>query len=516
MHGRWAARGKLLIAATTLAGMALAGVGTASATAASASPGPITVSATLGGGTGGTGPNIECAWGFPDLNASGGVETTQYSNAIAANINTAADSLSYTDYTQPNSTVGNTKAPTAPSHTPGNSSTSTSPAYDFGYGVDTTDGNPILSSAPCALGTSGEASQAAGSATSTGGVVTVSGAPGPLFQVTPHIADSPAPVRIGLWAAVDIQNSVANVNQVSWNVFYPNGKEDTAVAGIPVPQTVCANYGVSGADPLLTSMFNAAIGYNEMTSAAVSDSTNGITTKCVQGVKTLYDNAFNISKDDPSGIWHVETVAAYNGATSTSWYSFKVLPVVYLALDFAAVTFTCTTVNQPCLITGNDTWNSSGTSTSPAVTELGNEGEQIGLNFSPLTQTGASGSPAQIVWFNGKVGYNPSTEGVTEPIFPYGATFWLPDDSNSSAPGSGIVCPNDAAKLDLSLEPSSTGAGTFASGSYSGTLTVSAQADQNTTYGCPTDNGAPYVVTYGGSPMFQSLTFSDTAPLVRS
>ena len=506
-------RAKLLIAATTLAGMALAGVGTASASGTSSSPLPVTANL---GGPDGVGPNIECAWGFPDTNLAGGTETTQYSDAIAANINTAADALDYTDYTQPNSTVGNTAGPTPPSHTPGNPSTITSTAYDFGYGV--TVGDNILTTPPCVLGASGEATQPAGTATGSGATLSVSGEPGPLFRVAPNPGDSPAPVRIGLWAAVDIQNSQANVNQVSWNVFYPNKEEDTAVAGIPVPNTVCANFGVTGADPVLAAMFNTAgpSGYNEIASSAISDPTNGITTKCVQGSKTLYDNAFTLSKDDPSGTYYVETVATYNGATSTSWYNFTVLPVIYLSLDFDSVTFTCTTVNAPCLLQGNDTWVPAGTSTSPTVTELGNEGEQIGLDFSALTQLGVSGSPAQITWFDGKVGYNPSTEAVAEPIFPYGATFWLPDDGNPAAPGSGIVCPNDASKLDLSLEPSMTGTGEFASGTYAGTLIVSARADVNGTYGCPTDNGAPYVVTYGGKLQFQNLGFSDTPSLTRS
>jgi hypothetical protein len=494
--------------------MALAGVGTASASG-NTSAEPLTVTANLGGADG-VGPNIECAWGFPDTNLAGGTETTQYSDAIAANINTAADTLGYTNYTQPDSTVGNTAAPTAPSHTPGNTTTATHPTYDFGYGV--TSGDVTLTTAPCALGPSGEATQLAGTATGSGATLSVTGEPGPLFQVAPNAGDSPAPVRIGLWAAVDIQNTQATPDQVSWNVFYPNKQEDTAVAGIPVPNTVCANYGTGSADGVLTSMFNTAgpSGYNEIASSAISDPTNGITTKCIQGSKTLYDNAFTLSKDDPSGTYYVETVATYNGATTTSWYTFTVVPVIYLSLDFSSVTFSCATVNAPCLLLGNDTWVPAGNSTSPTVTELGNEGEQIGLNFSALTQQGVSGSPAQITWFDGKVGYNPSTEAVAEPIFPYGATFYLPDDGNLAAPGSGIVCPNDASKLDLSLEPSSTGMGTFASGTYAGSLTVSARADVNTTYGCPTDNGAPYVVTYGGKLQFQSLSFSDTPTLTRS
>jgi hypothetical protein len=513
---KWRARRvKLLVAATTLTGVALAGISSASASVTTV--GPLPVKATLGGADG-TGPNIECAWGFPDLNTSGGTETTQYSDAIGANINTAADALSYTNYTQPESTVGNTATPTAPSHTPGNTSTSTSPKYDFSYGVDTADGNPILTTAPCALSASGEATQAAGTATGTGASLSVTGEPGPLFQVSPHMGDSPAPVRIGLWAAVDIQNTAANVSQVSWNIFYPNKTEDTAVAGIPVSDTVCANFGTASADPVLTEMFDTAGpgGYNEIASSAISDPTNGITTKCVQGTKTLYDNSFTLSKDDPWGTYLVETVATYNGATSTSWYSFTVLPVIYLALDFNSVSFTCPIVNAPCLLTGDDTW-APPSSTAPTVTELGNEGEQIGLDFSALTQQDVVGSPAQITWFDGKVGYSPSTEAVAEPIFPFGVTFWLPDDGNTAvgSMGSGIVCPNDAAKLDLSLEPSSTGTGTFASGLYSGTLTVLARADVNPTYGCPTDNGAPYVVIYGGHPAFQNLGFSDTSPLVR-
>lgn len=516
MHRRRASRGNLLVTAATLCGMSLFAVGTASEAAASTgSQGPVPVSATIGGDSSGSGPNIECSWGFPDENASGGGETTQYSNAIGANINTAADTLGYTDYTQPSSTVGNTHAPTAPSGTPGNASTATSPTYNFEYSVDSSD--VTLSTPPCALATSGEATQPAGSATETSGTLTgVTPGAGPMFATTPNMGDSPAALRVGLWAAVDIENSEATSSQVSWNVFYPDLKEDTAVAGIPVNNSACANYGVSGANVQLTDMFNTAEGYNQVTSAAVGDPTNGMTTKCVQGTKTLYDNSFTISKDDPSGTWYVETVATYNGATSTMWYSFTVLPVIYLDLDFSSVTFSCTTVNQPCLLLGNDTWNTGGTSSNPAVTELGNEGERIGLNFSALDQTGVAGSPAQITWFDGKVGYNPSTEAVNEPIFPYGTTYWLPDDGNSAAPGSGIVCPNDAAKLDMSLEPSWTGSGSFASGTYSGTLTVFAEADMNSTYGCPTDNGAPYVVDYMGSPQFQNLGFSDTAPLVRT
>lgn len=516
MHGRWAARGKLLIAAATLTGMAVVGAGTASASPpGNSSSTGLPVTATLGGGSSGAGPNVECSWGFPDLNTAGGTETTQYSQAISANINTAADSLSYTDYTQANGAAGNTHAPAAPSGTPGNTGTA---AYAFSYGLDTADGNPVLKSAPCALNaTTGEAAQAQGSATSSGGVVTVTPGAGPLFAVSPNPGDSPAPVRIGLWSAVDIEPSVANVNQVSWNVYYPDGKEDTAVAGIPVPQSLCGGFGTGTANAALTSMFTTAGEYNEIGATAITNGTNGIVDKCIQGSKTLYDNAFTISKDEPSGTWYVETVAIYNGNTTDTWWSFTVLPELYLSLDFTSVAFTCTTVNAPCLLSGNDTWSAAGTSTAPAVTELGNEGEQIGLDFSTLTQT-VTGSPQTITSFDGKVGYNPSTEGSSEPTFPAGTTYWLPDNTSTpvaaGSPGSGIVCPNDAAKLDLSLEPPASGS--FASGSYTGTLTVSARADVNTTYGCPTDNNAPYLVTVGGVSQFQSLGLGDTAPLVRA
>ena len=128
------------------------------------------------------------------------------------------------------------------------------------------------------------------------------------------------------------------------------------------------------------------------------------------------------------------------------------------------------------------------------------------------------GNPVDISQFEANIGYN-SNDMLSKPITNIAAsttpTYLGSTGANTEAVGPQIVCPNDAARLDLTADPPNGAP----AGTYTGTMVVWAQSEVvsgSGNMGCPTDNGAPYVVNTSGGKSFKSLTDKDQWPLVRS
>ncbi len=492
----------VLVAAGTIAGLCM-GWGTGTAFAQTSSVSGIGVSATIGNGGSGDSsgaPNIECAWVLTDDNLVGGSETQQYSFADGQNIGPTASNLSYTNYTQP------AQSPGAPS-----SGSPNAPSFDgapnnlrsFVYGDDNNPSAYLTTPNCTSTGVAGsEPSQLSGSQASpvsTG------------IQVLPNAFDTPSYRRLVVWSAVD------NATAVNFNVFYPNGTEDTDLGGVQIggsPQS-CSSYSTSGT--LLNTMFNWAgpTHSNQVSATAITNGAGtGIVDLCNDNEKSLWYQSFLLSKDDPSGTYTVEVQAINSAGTTESWISFYVIPFFDLAVDFSTVNIQCNQATPIVCFASGDTTFAPPNSTLPTATNGGNEGMQVGVTFSPLQYNPPSGSPYYISSFNANLGYNSSD--VLSSDLPASAnnTLWISNNGSSPATGAQLVCPNDTPKLDLSADPTSADP----PGTYTGTLMVQGRADVVTgagSGGCVTDNGAPYILT-GSTGKYKSLTDLDPNPIVRS
>jgi hypothetical protein len=514
-HSPWRAAASLLVGLSTVTGLMLTQVGTASALSASGpseptvgqtpsnESGTVSVNATISGG--GTDPTIECGWVLGDHNPKGGAETQQYAFAIGANVGPSTGP----NFTQPVQGKGYSTGPTPPTF-----SNNVATGSAFVYGQDITPGN---TSAPCTSPGTAGSQPSMFSSTQDTSTNSWSNPVSTGITINPNVFDNPAPRRVELWSAVD------GASTVIYDVFYPDGKEDVELGAVEIggSQSTGAQCSPSNSTygSLLTNMFAAAGPGedNEISGNAITNSSGtGIQDLCQEGQKGLWHQAFTISKDDPNGKYVVEIRASNtSGGQSVAWESFVVDPVFSLAIDFSSLNFTNNGTGQ-YEVTGDTVFGSGG----PTVTNGGNSGEQVGVNFTQLTFTPeGGGSSYYISNFNANLGYNASDILGTPVSVPAGTTTFIP--SSGTASGAQLVCPNDDSKLDLSVEPP---AGTPA-GTYTGTMTVWAESAVPTTGNCPTDDGHPYVVgssnassppNYGPGFSFKSLSDNDAPALYRT
>ncbi|GEM_PF-2540832 len=529
----WAKAGAVLVAMSTVTGLFLAQVGAAGA---STPPSPlpnsgISVGAQISGSDS-PGPTIECAWILPDDNLAGGGETSQYSYAQGKDIGPYVP-VSYTNFTQVNGGAGYTgTGPNAPTYL-GHADV-TVPFADgssqFVYGLDD---NP--SSYPTTVNC--DAATTAGAeptwTTASGGPGTQSSPVWTGIQVNPNAFDSPtnnyntsgtAPRRLEVWAAVD------NAAAVSFNVFYPNGKEDTALGGIQVGGSTqaCSTYNTNHSN-ILSNMFTEAgpvsgspvtQGTNQLSANAITNNAGtGILDRCNDNEKSLWFQAFTVSKDDPNGKYTVEVQAINTNGTSLAWLSFQVLPLFFLGVDFTSVTLTQEQGTSPPVYwaSGDSIWDPSNqTSTQePTVTNGGNSGMEVGVEFTPLVYNPPSGSPYYITNFDANLGYNANLVLPKDIQMTANTVGYISNNGSSPATGPQLVCPNDTPKLDLSAEPTVSDA----PGLYTGSVSISGTSDVvmgSGEGGCLTDNGAPYILGSFGSGVPKSLTDGDVGSPTRS
>jgi len=484
----------LLAAIATITWVAVSGTGVANASGGPAQQsGTVKVGATITGS--GVDPAIACTWALTDDDHSGGGETQQYSYAVGANIGPSTGGLSYTNQTQPS------HGPNAPSY-----GGSPNAGQSFVYGQDD---DPTLYPATPPCNVNSDAPPAVTMASGSQANPTPTD-----VSILPNAFDNPAPRRLELWAATN------GANSATFNVFYPDGSQDAQLGGVEMTQ--CQSYNTPGS--LLANMFAAAgpltasNGTNQVSSAAITNSGGtGIVDLCNEGNEDLWHQALTLSNDDPNGTYTVETIAANSSdGQAVSWSSFNVIPFFDLEIDFNSLGFSNNGHNQ-YVISGSTAW-APPTSAQPTVTNGGNSGEQIGVAFSDLSYTPPHGNPVDISQFEANIGYN-SNDMLSKPITNILAsttpTYLGSTGPNTQAVGPQIVCPDDAARMDLTADPPSGAP----SGTYSGTMVVWAQSEVVTgsgNMGCPTDNGAPYVVDTSGGKAFKSLTDKDQWPLVRS
>ena len=489
-HPGWRRGARSFVAAATLGGLALgAGISPASALT---KPGPspnIPVSAQITSSS--TGPNIECTWLVADNNRAGGAETS--------NTSTSAPDYTGTPYT---STPGAT-APTPP----GGSTTVTdsygnvlSTAINYS---GTTDG-VNTATPPCAL------PEAPNSNLPNPGAPVEANNSSLGVSITPNAFDAAnqnfsqkgnAPRRLELWAAVDDMNGVSYVSDVYWDVYRPDGTLLAEVfSAAPIEgSSACTS---SANLNVLNPMFSQAISDGELTNAAVNDPNNGMLALCNEGTKSLWHNAFTLSKDDPNGTYQVVTHAIDTvGALSTQTVTFGVNPFIAFEQDFSAVNWGPMVPGTSKIVAGNTNFNPPSSST-PTITNGGNTGMQVGVQFFPLvgaTYGKTIGTPDGTGngYFDANFGYNASNLQTITPIAPAAGT---PGPGNwdqvqwFNATGAQLVCPNDTPKLDLSIHPQVG----IPVDTYSGTMVVWAQASSLSTFGgCPTDAGHAYTPVAG-------------------
>ncbi len=521
-RGLWAKGTAVLVTVGTVTAVCLTNAGVASATGPNQSVTGIKVSATIGGNST-SAPTIGCSWILTDDNLDGGGETQQFSNAVGANIGPSA-SAGYTNFTEQAHGLGApSSGPDAPSYGGGPNS-----GQSFTYGNDDNPSayltSPNCTSAGAANSQPNQSSGSQASPISTG------------IQVLPNAFDNPAQRRLEVWAAVD------NATSVNFDVSYPDGTSDTELGGVQIggSTNACNSYGASGS--LLTNMFAAAgpagsstDASNQISNTAISDVAGaGMANLCNDNEQGLWYQAFTVSKDDPNGTYTVDVHAVNSNGASDAWISFYVIPFFDLAVDFNSVTFTnsqptptpssasgdqttassnSATGNEATApaysVAGNTTWTPPD-SLFPSVTNGGNSGEEVGVDFSVLTYLPPHGSPYNISSFGANLGYNSSTVLASDVPATAGNTTFISNNGSSLATGPQLVCPNDTPMLDLSLSPSASDP----AGTYIGTLSVVGESDVQAAGGCPTDNGAPYVLP-GPPQAFKSLTDGDpgTAPV---
>ncbi len=490
----WGRGASVLVAVGTVTAVSLSSAGVASATAPNQSVSGIKVSATIGGANSDAAPAIECSWILTDDNLSGGGETQQYSYATGGGTGPSVAGLAYANYTQPARSAGApaSGSPNAPSY--GGTQNS---GQSFAYGND--DNSQAYLTSPNCTSTGAASSQPTQSSGSQASPISTG------IQVLPNAFDSPAPRRLEVWAAVD------NATAVNFNVFYPDGVQDTDLGGVQIggSTAACSSYGTAGS--LLTNMFAAAgpagassDASNQVSGTAISNATGtGIIDLCNNDEKSLWYQAFTISNDDPNGTYTVEVQAMNKIGTSDASTSFYVIPFFDLAVDFNSVAFTNSkTTAQQYSVSGDTTW-APPDSNSPSVTNGGNSGEEIGVGFSVLTYVPPAGSKYYISSFSANLGYNSGTVLANEVPATAGITTFISNNGGEPATGAQLVCPNDTPELDLYLSPVAADH----AGTYTGQMSVAAESDIQRNGGCPTDNGAPYVLP--GPKVFKSLTDLD-------
>ncbi|MGA3219688.1 MAG: hypothetical protein ABSE77_11550 [Acidimicrobiales bacterium] len=524
--GVWRKAAPVLVALCTMSSLMLTQTGVASA---AATTGGVTVGANISTGSGGGNPTIECSWIVGDHNTNGGSGTEQYNYPTNSDLNPTGANKTESTQTPTYSVPG----PNAPLFSL-NANTGT----DFVYASDGTTNT----TAPCDI-----AALATQPTMAAGGnpFATPAGTPTPTgVSFTPNAFDSstgswvsdpgPAPKRVEIWSAVDYATNVI------FDVFYPNGTEDTELGGIQIGGTqACSNYNTAGS--LLDSMFGAAGpgADNEVSANAWENgSSTGIIDHCNKDQKSLWYQAFTISKDDPSGTYVVEVRAQSTTGSSTSWFSFGVNTLIALAVNFTSVSFANDNGNYE--ISGSTNYVQSPNTVAcdagavgetacvgPTVINGGNQGMEVGIAYQPLVDTPAGGGSSYLLDgpnFDVNLAYNGS-DGLGSDLIvnagtvagTYGSTTWItnntgavPGGAANAATGPQLVCPNDDPELDLSLSPSGAVAGT-----YTGSMELLGEADPVTgaTHGgCLTDNGAPYVIAGA----YKSVSDKDVPTLTRS
>lgn len=426
--------------------------------------------ATVSGGS--STPRIECGWALPDANASGGFETS--------NSNTSAP-----NYTGPNGT----DTPPSLSGTYAFKYYTASPFDDSVQTPTDSSGNAVT---PCQLGYTG---------TPNTGSATQANSDMHMTQVLPNADNLPAERRIELWSAVDDTQGVSNIAKVYWDVYHGDGTLKVEVQG--VQDSNC--FGPYGTSTTNDPMFTAAIGTGQLSSSAVNDANNGIIALCNEGVKQLWHNAFTVSKDQPNGFYKIiETAVDKNGNSVQLTYYIDIIPFFDLAVDFNNVNYGTISANQASIVAGDVVWNPP-SDTRPSVTNRGNSGEQIGLTWSPMIGTtlgkcinnfdanlgtygpGAQSpalNPALLQHITGTATCPSTSAGANSPVVWFNGT------------NSQLLCPNDIAKLDLSVDPQLS-SGAVTSDNYTGSVTVVAQGSTPGAGGCPTDEGRSYTPNSG-------------------
>ena len=317
-----------------------------------------------------------------------------------------------------------------------------------------------------------------------GGTATQADGVTSMIQVRPNAYDSPEERRIENWAAVDHPNGISNISDVYWKIFHPDGSFKLQIHGVKVPVGECETLGSTGT---VTTMWGSAVATHQVSASAVNDINRGIVTKCKQQEKAIYHMDWPLSKHQMCGAYKVELHAVSNGTESVLTNYIDVLCTFYGNIDFSTANFGTITPGLTKVLSGDFLFQPP-TSTAPTVSNGGNSGLGVSVNFSTMVQQNTPGGKiidqfdACFGRLRNRVGEDGNyTLYCVDPIFVPGSAVPLystlaPNDINNQR-----LCSDEVGKLDLSIHPPSS----LPAGQYAGTVDIIFSPLD----GCPTLNG---------------------------
>jgi hypothetical protein len=218
-----------------------------------------------------------------------------------------------------------------------------------------------------------------------------------MIQVKPNQEDQPEERRIELWAAVDHEAGVQAISDVYWKVFHPDESfkvqvHGTKVEQFPHPDKVdCADLGTSSAEG---TVMGEAYDTGQVSATSIDDDANGLVALCSEGSKAIYYAEFNLSKHQPCGSYKVELHAVSSGAEDVLVNYIDVLCVFYLELDFEQVDWGTIYPGITKVVPGDTIFSLDPTvSSMPTVKNTGNSGMGVAIEYEPMVQVEADGSP---------------------------------------------------------------------------------------------------------------------------
>ena len=136
--------------------------------------------------------------------------------------------------------------------------------------------------------------------------------------------------------------------------------------------------------PPVRKMFEAAVHTGQVSSAAVNDTNYGMLNLCQESEKEIYYNSFDLSKEQPCGVYQIDATAVGLGGPTTTLTNFiDVECVFYLKIDFNKVDWAGISPGYRDVVSGDLVWNSP-PDNAPTVMNVGNDGMGLSLLYSPM------------------------------------------------------------------------------------------------------------------------------------
>jgi hypothetical protein len=356
------------------------------------------------------GPAIECHWLLPDMQAS------------------------VNDATYPDPRVQYRDASDSGAHD-----------SDALLAPDTGNGNSNGTQAPCA------------SDSDTTGALRMPAGVRHLAQVLPNTANSPEERIFQVWAAVGPGTAASGMDAVSWTAYRPDGSFHARVEGTLIPAT---GLDLLGGPATPGGMFEAAARTGQVAAGTV----DGLLARVERGETSLYAAYMTVLDGAPCGEYRVEiTASTGEGPSSTTDGYFDVVCSYFYDVDVRKV-FWGTIGSVGTKTVPGDTKFLVGLSPATTLLNTGGAGMAVGVKFGLMHQVDQFGDPlpdgASIDTFTAAYGIQAGSLDWIDPVHP-DTDYWF------GATNTGLLCPGQAARLDMSV----VGNGSVA-GLYGGVITI--------------------------------------------